>query len=339
MKYLLLLIGLLFICSCKNSQSQYWKISGEAMGTRYNITASNGDSEAIKISIEELLDGFNESLSTYIPFSNISQFNQETKPFSLALKDDPYFLPVLELSSEIYFNTNGAFDPTIMPLLEYYGFGSIRHPMGENVDLKKDSILQLIGFEKVSWEKKNGNLLIHKSNPGIQLNFNSIAKGYGVDLVAQLLEKEGVHNFLVEIGGEIRTKGVSSRKDEWKLGINTPHPDARLQEYLLTLKVSDVGMATSGNYRDFYTKDGRKYVHIIDPRSGENKESTLASATIIAQDCATADAYATACIVLGLEESIAIINELPEVEGCFITFDDGTYNLHFTEHFNQYINE
>jgi thiamine biosynthesis lipoprotein len=98
-------------------------------------------------------------------------------------------------------------------------------------------------------------------------------------------------------------------------------------------------MATSGNYRDFYTKDGRKYVHIIDPRSGENKESTLASATIIAQDCATADAYATACIVLGLEESIAIINELPEVEGCFITFDDGTYNLHFTEHFNQYINE
>lgn len=330
---------LILVWGCKSQDESYWHISGPAMGTRYNITCSNGAPEIIQKEIELLLEEFNLSLSTYIAESNISGFNRADSIFSIALKEDPYFLPVLEMSRDLFYKTKRAFDPTILPLLEYYGFGSIKDQNGKKLNASLDSIMQLIGFDKINWQIKDDTLIIHKERPGIRLNFNSIAKGFGVDLVAKQLEKNSVKSYLVEIGGEVITKGRSHRKSKWRLGINTPTPDATVQDYLLTIDITKAAMATSGNYRDFYTKNGIKYVHITDPRNGMNKESSLASATIVAADCATSDALATACIVLGLDESMRLIDGLDGIEACFIELAGDDFKLHFTENFNQYLND
>lgn len=333
--------GLIFILfwGCSSPNETYWQISGPAMGTRYNITCSNGDRVQIQNEVESLLDKYNMSLSTYLSESNISRFNNADSLLHISLQDDPYFLPVLEMSRELYDKSHHSFDPTILPLLEYYGFGSNKDHSGQKSNVNLDSIMTLIGYDKINWSVVDDTLIISKQLPGIRLNFNSIAKGYGVDLVAMLLEKNNINNYLVEIGGEVRTKGMSQRSAKWRLGINTPSPDASVSDFLITIDIKDGALATSGNYRDFYTKNGVKYVHITDPRNGLNKESSLASATIIAEDCATADALATACIVLGLEESMALIDGLEGIEACFIELAEENYKLHFTENFNKYLND
>jgi thiamine biosynthesis lipoprotein len=330
---------LLVFWGCSTPAEEYWHIGGPAMGTQYNITCSNGNQFELQKNVGELLDAFNLSLSTYITESNISQFNESDSLFRIHLQSDPYFLPVLELSKKLFKQTNGAFDPSILPLLEYYGFGSRKNHEATKSEVNLDSIMNLVGFNKIKWTLKNDTLILRKKFPGIKLNFNSIAKGYGVDLVAELLDKNGVKNYLVEIGGEVRSKGLSPRKTKWRLGINTPTPNSGVHDYLLTMDITDASMATSGNYRDFYTKNGKKYVHITDPRSGANKESSLASATIVTKDCATSDALATACIVLGLQESMTLINGMDGVEACLIEIEGTEFKIHFTEHFNQYLNE
>lgn len=274
-------------------------ISGQTMGTIiYNVKFIGDGSEVLKEEIDSVLHAFNQSLSTYIPSSEISRLNDST---SLAF-ESTYFYPVLARSKEIFEATEGTFDPTVGPLIQAWGFGPEKQ-IPQLDSAKVDSLRDLSGFDLVDFDK-NG-----VSMPDFfQLDFSAIAKGYAVDLVGELLEVNGVSNYLVEIGGEVRCRGVNDEDKSWSLGIEDPTVSLDEQKLLAIVRLKDLSLATSGNYRNYYEKDGKIYAHIIDPRTGYTAQHNLLSASVFASDCMTADAYATGLMVLGLEKSKEIIS-------------------------------
>lgn len=219
------------------------------------------------------------------------------------------FAEVFNLAEKISQETNGAFDITVAPMVNLWGFGFKQGipPTKEKID----SIKALVGYEKVAL--KDGE--IKKENPKTMLDCSAIAKGYGSDRVAQLLKKKGITNFMVEIGGEIVVSGISERQKPWHIGINKPTDDSTntQQEIQDVLDVTDLAMATSGNYRNFYYKNGKKYAHTIDPKTGYPVQHNILSATVLAKNCATADAYATSFMVLGLDGTKKILEKHPEL--------------------------
>lgn len=263
------------------------------MGTTYHITYGGDQPESTKKEIDLLLQEVNNSLSTYIPSSTISKINDNS-----STQIDAHFKTVFNKAKGIYALTNGAFDPTIGPIVNAWGFG-FEHL--DHVDSNTiDSLMQHVGFDKVSIV--SGNL--QKASPAIMLDFSAIAKGYGVDQVAELLASKGIDNYMVEIGGEVVVKGHASRKGDWALGINMPLEGSN--GLYAVAQVNDVALATSGNYRNFRVVEGRKYVHTIDPSTGYSATSSLLSASVFSKDCATADGLATACMVLGAEQTIEL---------------------------------
>lgn len=281
----------LFLSACNSTQ--YHKIGGETMGTTYHITYEGTKPESTKKSIDSILVAVNNSLSTYIPSSTISRVNSNESQ-----ETDPHFRAVFEKAQYIYELTEGAFDPTIGPIVNAWGFGFKNTDKVDSATI--DSLMQYVGFDKVSLQD---NQLV-KEAPEIILDFSAIAKGYGVDQVALWLSSQGVENYMVEIGGEVVVKGHASRKEDWALGINMP-VEGSTDLYAIA-HLNDLALATSGNYRNFKVINGRKYVHTINPATGYGAISSQLSSSVFAEDCTTADGLATAFMVLGTKKSIEL---------------------------------
>ena len=287
---LILIIGSIYIIAQQRS-APYQKDEGFIFGTVYHITYQNDNN--LKQNIEAELDKVNKTFSTFDSTSIISLINQN-KP----VKINDMFAEIFDLSEEISTETEGAFDITVAPLVNLWGFGfkSGQKPTKEKID----SLRLLVGYNKVKLYE-NG---VKKKNPKIMLDCSAVAKGYGSDIVARYLREQGVKNFMVEIGGEIVTSGLSENRLPWKIGVTKPSDNKTdmNQEVETILNVTDKAMATSGNYRNFYYKGGKKYAHTIDPKTGYPVQHSLLSATVLAKNCATADAYATSFMVMGVEK-------------------------------------
>lgn len=301
-----LIVGTVIIVGNQRSLP-YRHCHGTMFGTVYNVTYQSEDdlTEQIKATLKEV-DG---SLSAFNEKSVISAVNRNEN-----IEVDKMFTDVFTLAHTVSKETDGAFDITVAPLVNLWGFGfkSGTEPTPQAVD----SLRSLIGYDKVSLSKGH----IVKADPRMMLDCAAIAKGYGTDAVAATLRHAGVSNYMVEIGGEIVTKGVSEKRMPWKIGVTKPVDDSLSTdgELQTVLNVTDRAMATSGNYRNFYYKGGKKYAHTIDPKTGRPVQHNILSATVLATDCATADAYATAFMVMGLEKAKKVLERHPELQAYFI---------------------
>ncbi|MFV0375920.1 MAG: FAD:protein FMN transferase [Mangrovibacterium sp.] len=321
---ILLATTALLLFACK-PQPNYVFNEGPIFGTVYHITYESPEGTDLHDGIKHVLDSLNRSLSTYDPNSVISMVNQNG-PVEL----DPFFLTVFKKSQKVSALTAGAFDITVAPLVNVWGFGFKNK---ENVTPELiDSLKQLVGYTKVKLEAGK----IVKANPGIMLDCSAIAKGYGVDVVAAYIRDKGCKNYMVEIGGEVVAHGLNPKGETWNIGISKPEEDLFFSKQQLEAIVAlkDKALATSGNYRNFYVEGGKKYAHTIDPLSGYPVQHSLLSTTVLADSCMTADAYATAFMVLGLEKSIEIASSIDEIEVYFIyAGENGELKSYFSEGF------
>lgn len=300
---------------------------GFVFGTIYKVTYQYD--EDLKEAIEAELKKVDNSLSPFNPNSIITHINRNE-----TVEPDSFFVEIFSLSQRISEETNGAFDITVAPLVNAWGFG---FKQSTGVDsLTVDSLRQIIGYQRIALKDNR----IIKEDPRMMLDCSSIAKGFGVDVVGHLLERKGIKNYMVDIGGEVVVRGKNPRMNDWQIGINKPIDDSLSinQELHTILAISNVGMATSGNYRNFYYKGGKKYAHTIDPRMGYPVQHSILSSTVIAKDCATADAYATAFMVMGLDSAKVFCANHPELDAYFIcTGNDGEYETYFTDGMKKYI--
>lgn len=299
-----------------SQQAPVVSFRGETMGTVYTIKYLDGAQRNLKNGVDSLLQVFNQSVNHYLPNSEISRFNrQDTLYFDL-----PYFYPVLAKSQEVYQATQGAFDPTVAPLVNAWGFGPDTTTVP--APAKVDSLLRYVGFDKIKFTET----YVTKTQPGVALDFSAIAKGYGVDVVGNYLLQQGIRNFMVEIGGEVVARGLNAEGNVWRIGINNPEQPGELSS---AISLDNRAIATSGNYLNFYEKDGKRYAHTIDPATGYPVEHNVLSVSVIAQDCMTADAYATAFMVLGLERTKQIVSENPALLDVYIIYDDNGEDRYF----------
>jgi len=308
-KYLLVIFLYIGLVSCKEKEVKNTKLSGTIFGTSYSIIYDS-DMDYQK-QFDSLFYVLNKSMSTYQANSDISKLNRNEDN-----KVDEHFINVFEASKEIHRNTNGVFDPTIGAVVNAWDFG----PEGRIVNLdslKIDSLMLSVGLDKVTLNQKR----ILKPN-GTFIDFNAIAKGYGVDVIGKYLESKNNNNYLVEIGGEIRVKGQNAEKKSlWKVGVENPNFDGK-QSILKAITLRDEAMATSGTYRKFKVDDdGKRYAHIIDTSNGYSSKTNLLSISVIAENCMTADAYATAFKAMGLEKVKTFLKQHPELK-VFLIFEN-----------------
>jgi FAD:protein FMN transferase len=306
------------------------KFTGKTMGTTYHITViadSDQTTKGLKEKIDQKLETINQSMSTYRSDSQISRFNALNKADEkFVISED--FLEVLLVARTVYQLTDGAWDGTVNPLVSLWGFMSEKLPTKIPDKNEIHRILPHIGFDKIIISTKG---YIQKKDPDITLDLASIAKGHGVDRVSELLLNNGFKNFIVEIGGEVYASGNNMEKIPWRVGINTPDKNASFDTVYKVITLTDMAMATSGDYRNLMEIDGQHYSHIIDPRTGYPVQNHVVSATIIAQTCTFADGLATAVMAMGPEKSLDLINRLKNVEGLIIVRNpDGTFTDHYS---------
>ena len=306
-------------------------LQGTTMGPiPYSVKYLHPDAKSYQAEVDSVLILFNNVLSTYIEESQISRFNNENE----VEFDNELFYEVLLKSDEVYTLTDGAFDPTVGPLVNAWGFG----PGSEENILDSafvDSLLLLVGFDRIRFDQQRAS----KPQDEMYLDFSAIAKGYGVDVVADFLESKGIKNYMVEIGGEVRCKGESSKQKPWLIGIDDPTVDQTSRRLKATVYLENRALATSGNYRNFYIKDGRKISHTISPFTGYPVEHSLLSASVFAPDCMTADALATGFMVLGFEKARAIAMDMPEIDAFLIYADEqGQIQTFATEGIKNFMN-
>ena len=312
---LVLIIGTILIVR-QHASMPYHHDRGMVFGTIYNITYQHSDN--LKEEIEAALHQVDLSLSPFNKQSVISHINDNSD-----METDEMFREVFELSKHVSEATGGAFDITVAPLVNAWGFG-----FKQGIDPERDtidSLLQLVGYDKVSINRQ-GHLT--KTDPRVMLDCSAVAKGYGCDIVARLLRNHDVENFMIEIGGEIVVRGQNDRGQSWRIGVSKPVDDTLLvnTEQQAILSLTNRALATSGNYRNFYYKGGKKYAHTINPKTGYPVDHNLLSATVIARDCATADAWATAFMVLGADRAKELLSEHNELEAYLISAaPDGSY--------------
>lgn len=304
-----------------NNGTFYYNIQGTAEGTSYNIIYQDDQQRNFEPAIEALLSEFEKSLSVYDDKSIISRVNRNEK-----VKTDYFFRTVFNKAKEISYLTEGAFDISAEPLFRAWGFSSKKKNIPD--DDKIAELMQYIGMDKVWIEDSS----VIKSNPNIVLNANAIAKGYSADLVSLMLEEFGCQNFLVEIGGEIHLKGVNTEGQQWRIGIDRPTENNPIpgQDLQAVLQITDKGIATSGNYRQFYIENGQKITHTINPVTGRPVKHNLLSVTVIANDTITADGFATAFLVAGKEKSLEWIKTFQNLDAIFICDEAGEYKMYCT---------
>lgn len=299
-------------------------IEGQTMGTTYRIIYFDEPRQRnFKTSVDSLLGKVNKAINTYDPESEISKFNKSEKGIFLVL---PYLYDILKKAQKIFRASDGAFDPTVMPLVDAWGFGPAASGMPSPG--KIDSLKKLVGFEKIHFKGK----AVTKTRPGVQLDMGGIGQGYGADVIVEFLESKGIEHMLVELGGEGVACGMNLQKNQpWRIGILDPSstPDHQFFKAYVTLR--DRAFTTSGNYFNYKIINGRKFGHTIDPVSGYPVQGSLLSASVFARDCTTADAWATAFMVMGIEKAITKVKCLPALDALFIySTEDGALKTFIT---------
>ena len=307
--------------------SVFHKLNGQTMGTTWNLTYEGPEAGSILLSeVESVWETVNNATSTYIPESIISRLNQgET---IIVSEEDPeqihFFRYNMEICNRVWEWSNGYFDPTVMELVNYWGFGYEGHRPVEFVDSSYvDSLLQYVGFDRVEkvFEKKEWRL-----PDGFQLDFSAVAKGAACDWLGKYLEDKGITNYLIEIGGEMYVEGPGRQGEGWIVGVSKPQINAPARELIEYLAIRSQGLATSGNYRNYYKSNGRMITHTINPKTGYSEERRILSATIIADDCGTADALATAIMAMGVDEGKEVIQQIPSIEA-YLIYNSGVDSM------------
>lgn len=329
--YFPILASLTLLSACTHNTKELIQVEGTAQGTTYHISYLSDDGLQHKPAIDSLLKAIDTSMSTWLPGSLISRINNNESSVSV----DHFFIDVFTKSMEVSDKTDGLFDVTVGPLVNSWGFGPLKKATsaGNNID----SLLQFVGYKMLKLE---GRKLI-KAKPEIKIDFNAIAQGYTVDVLAKYLESQGIQNYLVELGGELKAKGKKG-KENWKVGIDTPDEKVTSERKLkAVITLNNKALATSGNYRKFYEEGGQKYSHIIHPKTGYPAKQNILSATVIAEDCITADAYATAFMVMGLAQSKQFLNDQKalKLEVYFIYDDNGIWKTYASERLKKQLRE
>jgi thiamine biosynthesis lipoprotein len=334
---LVVIASIFFITACDNNTSRTGAITltGLTMGTTYTVKVnepgSNYDSLQIKISVDKLLEDLNAKMSTYLPDSELSQVNRSSSTDWINISDDLY--TVIKMAINISNLSNGAFDITTGSLVNIWGFGPVEKQDIIPDDKLVQSTLLDTGFRKI--HLNDTSKAIKKDRANIYLDLSGIAKGYAADRIAQLLrERYAIHNYLVEIGGEIQAKGVNPDNQAWRIGIEKPVSTLRAVERIISL--DNIGMATSGDYRNFFEENGTHYSHIIDPRTGRPVKHQLISVTVLHVKSMIADAWATALQVLGPEQGMELANSLDLPVFFIVKNQDGFREL-MSAGFKQYL--
>jgi thiamine biosynthesis lipoprotein len=320
--------------SCENSDAEFINVRGFIFGSTYNIIYESNKKvtpEVFKENVEKILHDYEKSLSSYDTTSLISRINRNED-----VKVDAYIEEIYKNSVMISEMSGGAFDITVGPLVRAWGFGADRQK--DFSEQKLDSLLALVGMDKI--KLTDGKFV--KSNPNIVIDFNAVAKGFSVDIVARYLNSLGIKNYLVEIGGELRAKGTRN-ENLWRIGIDKPE-DSNVRQgqlpFQAILRITDKAMATSGDYRRFYIEDGVKYSHTIDPKTGYPVKNRMLSVTALADECGIADGIATVCMVLGPEKAKEFINSHPEFSAYMIySGTNGEFETWMSETLKEYIEE
>ncbi len=320
MNKIILVFGLLTALALRSfAQEEPIRISGNAQGTTYHITYFDKENRYFAQAIDTLLNAFNKSVSLYDSTSIICRVNDNDPTVVL----DAYFLECFRKSMEVSKATDGAFDCTVGPLVKGWGFSFKKKAKMDSAMV--DSLLQFIGYKFV--QIQDGKVI--KKDPRITLDFNALAQGYSVDLVSQLLDKKHIESYIVEIGGEVYAKGKKPNGSNWKVGIEKPidNPDGD-NPLRAIVKIENKSLNTSGNYRKFYIENGIRYSHEINPKTGYPAHNTLLSATVLAADCITSDAYATSFMVMGLDKTKEFLKTHPELWVYLIFTDEkGSYQV------------
>lgn len=312
MKFFLLLFLALLQLSCNSGPSER-SAAGKALGTTFHIIYFSEEDLPVEKDLDSIFEIINRSMSTYRENSDISRINRGDS----LVKVDSMFQKVFSLSQKVYSESGGYFDPTVGDLVNMYGFGPEKGLT--RIDSSTvDSLMEYVGLNKI---KITADGRVKKSSPEIYLDFNAIAKGYAVDVLGYYFAQKGVDNYLIELGGELLAKGENlSKEAPWSVGIDDPLQEEGNRTLKAAVALKNRAMATSGNYRKNRTDSitGQKYVHTINPLTGYPEKSSLLSATVLAENCALADAYATAIMAMGLEESKAMLKRLREVDALLI---------------------
>ncbi len=303
--------------------------SGPALGTTFNIVYHTRVPKELEREIDSVFNVINESMSTYLTNSDISRINAGDSSVVV----DEMFREVFALSTEVYEKTKGYFDPTVKILVDAWGFGPGRQIKLDSA--KVDSLLKYVGLNKVSLTEESR---IEKEEPGIQLDFNAVAKGYAIDRLGRLMEKKLIENYLIEVGGELLAKGENRiKKKRWVVGIDDPQVEVG-RRLIRTIYLKDRAMASSGNYRKFRVDSitGERYVHTINPQTGYTRNSNILSASVLAKNCAMADAYATAFMAMELEKSRAVLEKELGLDAYIIYLDEeGEVDEYMTDGFRE----
>ncbi|MAO71072.1 MAG: thiamine biosynthesis protein ApbE [Flavobacteriales bacterium] len=314
MNYIFCFIALVLLSCSEQTNRILVQNTGETQGTYYHVQYLSENGESYKIQIDSLLDEIDSSVSIYKPYSIISKLNRGEK-----VQTDDIFNSVYLDAVDVYVNSNGYFDCTVSPLVSYWGF--YKNWGQENIDidsLKIKNILKNVGTNKT--DISDGSVYL---DLGVQIDFNAIAQGYSVDLIANLLENKGVQNYLIEVGGEIKAKGVNTDDKIWRVGIDKPLEEIDTEDrFQFILELDNKSLATSGNYRKFYEKDGIKYSHTINPMTGFPVQNRLLSVTVITNKCSLADAYATAFMAMGVEQTKKLLMTVNDPLDVYLVYTD-----------------
>lgn len=314
MKYIFCFITLLFFSCSEQTKIILVQNTGETQGTFYHVQYLSENGESYKIQIDSLLAEIDSSVSIYKPYSIISKLNRGEK-----VQTDDIFNSVYFDAVHAYVTTKGYFDCTVSPLVSYWGF--YKNWGQEDIDidsLKIQEILKNVGTHKT--DRLDGSVCLE---PSVQIDFNAIAQGYSVDLIADLLEDQGVQNYLIEVGGEIKARGVNTEDKNWRVGIDKPLEEIDIDDrFQFILELENKSLATSGNYRKFYEKDGVKYSHTINPMTGFPVQNRLLSVTVVTNECSLADAYATAFMAMGVEKTKKLIESVDDQLDVYLVYTD-----------------
>ncbi len=324
------LLLLILLTSCRHRKEPVLiKIGGETQGTYYAITYYSDDSTSFQPSIDSLLKRFDSTASTYKPNSIISRLNNNDP----SARADKMFTVIFQKAMEVSEKTYGSFDITVGPLVSAWGFGlANRMKMNQHI---VDSLMPLVGFHKVMLD--NGKLI--KTDPRIRIDYNAIAQGYAVDVVAAFLDSKDIQSYLIDIGGEVLARRTKPGGEKWSVAIELPTKNADDERKIqAVVSLQDMAISTSGSYRKFYEENGIRYSHTIDPLNGYPVKHTTLSVSVLDKDCITADAYATAFMVMGVEKGKEFLKKHPKLEVYFIyTAPDGSLKTFYTKGFEKLI--
>ena len=319
-----------------NAEGNY-VFTGYTMGTQYNVKLVGLEVEEdslkeIKKAIEDKLAQVNRQMSTYDPESEISHFNNTNLVDEFEISAG--FAKVMGLSRDISEKTAGAFDPTVSPLIDIWGFGYIKKTKDFPDEIEIQEALKNVGFRKVSCSSN----ILKKAVPNLQLNLSAIAKGYGVDVIAGIVSESGFTNYMVEIGGEVITSGLNQSGEVWRIGVQNPAFGSEVgTDNVMVVILPQKAIATSGDYRNYFEYKGKTYSHVIDPRTGYPTESGVASASVIADTCMMADALATALMVMGPVKGLELIENIKGVEAVITVRNENGFSNHFSSAYDQFV--